>query len=139
MNTWSIEPLAVTDQASAEAIIDLLRDHNAPFLGRPAPEPFRLVLRNDGAIAGGLLGQFRSHWLHIEILVVQSALRGSGAGSALMGQAETAARARGCHGLWLDTFDFQAPGFYERLGFRRFGVIEDFHNGHARHFMEKRL
>ncbi|WP_051362355.1 GNAT family N-acetyltransferase [Solimonas soli] len=136
---WSIGPLPASDTATAEAIIDLLRDHNAPYLGRPSPEPFRLALTGAGRLAGGLLGQFRSHWLHVEILVVQPALRGSGAGRALMAAAEAAARERGCHGLWLDTFDFQAPHFYEHLGFTRFGTIADFHDGHARHFYQKRF
>jgi GNAT superfamily N-acetyltransferase len=137
--SWSIQRLPPTNTATPEAIIDLLRDHNAPYLGRPAPESFHLVLMDKEEIVGGLLGQFRSHWLHIDILVVQPALRGSGAGRALMQQAEDAARERGSHGLWLDTFSFQAPDFYEHLGFTRFGSIEDFHDGHPRHFYQKRL
>lgn len=136
---WVIENLARDDKATAEAIIDLLRDYNAPYLGRPAAEPLHLALRENGRLAGGLLGQFRSHWLHVEILVVQPSLRGHGAGRALMACAEVAARDRGSHGIWLDTFQFQAPGFYERLGFARFGTIADFHDGHARHFYFKRL
>ena len=137
--SWLIAPLPTADTASADAIIALLRDHNAPYLGRPLPQPFRLALHCEGTLAGGLLGQFRSHWLHIEILVVQPALRGSGAGRALIAAAEAAAREKGCHGLWLDTFDFQAPDFYEHLGFTRFGSIADFHDGHARHFFQKRF
>ena len=137
---WSIVPLSPSDAATADAIIALLREHNAPYLGRPLPEAFRLALHSaDGTLVGGLLGQFRSHWLHIEILVVAPALRGSGAGRALIAQAERAARDYGSHGLWLDTFDFQAPGFYEHLGFTRFGTIADFHDGQARHFYQKRL
>lgn len=136
---WSIAPLPPSDTTTAEAIIDLLREHNAPYLGRPAPAPLQLALMGDGRLAGGLLGQFRSHWLHVDILVVAPALRGSGAGRALLTQAEDAARERGCHGLWLDTFDFQAPRFYEHLGYTRFGTIADFHDGHARHFYQKRF
>lgn len=93
----------------------------------------------DGEVAGGLLGQFRTHWLHIDILVVRPDLRGTGAGRALMQQAEDAARERGSHGLWLDTFQFQAPDFYEHLGFTRFGTIENYHDGHSRYFYLKRL
>ena len=138
-DSWSITALSPSDTASADAIIDLLRDHNAPYLGRPLPQPFRLALRKHDTLVGGLLGQFRSHWLHIEILVVAPALRGSGAGRTLIARAEQAAREHGSHGLWLDTFDFQAPDFYEHLGFTRFGTIADFHDGHARHFYQKRF
>jgi GNAT superfamily N-acetyltransferase len=139
LTPWTIERLPLSDTTTPDAIIDLLREHNAPYLGRPAPADFHLALRMDGDVAGGLLGQFRSHWLHVDILVVRPQLRGSGAGRALMQLAEDAARERGCHGLWLDTFDFQAPHFYEHLGYTRFGTIADFHDGHARHFYQKRF
>jgi hypothetical protein len=46
---------------------------------------------------------------------------------------------RGCHGVWLDTFTFQARGFYERLGYSVFGAIEDYPPGHSRHFLKKDL
>lgn len=137
--SWSIQRLPPDDKARPEAIIDLLRDHNAPFVGRPAPESFQLAVMVDGKVAGGLLGQFRTHWLHIDILVVRLDLRGIGAGRALMQQAEDAARERGSRGLWLDTFQFQAPDFYEHLGFTRFGTIENYHDGHSRYFYLKRL
>lgn len=136
---WSIAPLPPSDTATAEAIIDLLRAHNAPYLGRTAAAALQLALTSEGRLAGGLLGQFRSHWLHVDILVVAPELRGSGAGRALLTQAEDAARERGSHGVWLDTFDFQAPHFYEHLGYTRFGTIADFHDGHARHFYQKRF
>ena len=76
---------------------------------------------------------------HIDILVVTDGYRRSGLGSALMADAEQAARDRGYRGLFLDTFEFQAPQFYEKLGFTRFGSIRNFSDGHDRHFYEKRL
>jgi hypothetical protein len=38
-------------------------------------------------------------------------------------QAEQEAKARGCRGAWLDTYSFQARGFYERLGYAVFGAL----------------
>lgn len=137
---WIIEALADDDRDSAQAVIDLLIDHNAPFLGRPGVQRFRrAVFDAQRRIVGGLLGEFRTHWLHVDILVLDKSLRGSGIGRALIEQAEAAARERGCHGLWLDTFVFQAPDFYEHLGFTRFGTIENFHDGQARYFYLKRF
>ena len=46
---------------------------------------------------------------------------------------------RGCVGARLDTFEFQAPGFYEKLGYTRFGRIDDHPRGYSRFFMQKRL
>jgi len=56
-----------------------------------------------------------------------------------MNLAEQEADRRGCIGVWVDTHSFQAPGFYERLGYSPFGVIEDYPPGHSRLFLQKRL
>jgi GNAT superfamily N-acetyltransferase len=54
-------------------------------------------------------------------------------------RAEAAARARGCIGIWLNTFSFQARGFYEKLGFTPIGQIDDYPVGHQRFSLQKRL
>jgi hypothetical protein len=56
-----------------------------------------------------------------------------------MSRAESEAIVRGCHHAWLDTFEFQARGFYERLGYRCFGELNDYPTGFARYFMKKAL
>jgi ribosomal protein S18 acetylase RimI-like enzyme len=38
---------------------------------------------------------------------------------------------------YLDTFDCQAPGFYEKLGFKVFGKLEDYPPGHQRFYLMK--
>jgi hypothetical protein len=42
-------------------------------------------------------------------------------------------------GIWLDTFDFQAPDFYRGHGFTEFGKLSDYPPGHQRYFFQKRL
>jgi hypothetical protein len=41
--------------------------------------------------------------------------------------------------VFLDTFSFQAPGFYQKLGYRVFGELVDFPPGHTRQYLTKRL
>jgi GNAT superfamily N-acetyltransferase len=65
-------------------------------------------------------------------------LRGAGLGRDLIGQAERIAIRRGCHSAYLDTFSFQARGFYEALGYTLFGTL-DYPPGHQRRFLQKRL
>ena len=48
------------------------------------------------------------------------------------------ALSQGCHSVWLDTFEFQARGFYERLGYTCFGELKNYPAG-SRLFMSKRL
>lgn len=56
-----------------------------------------------------------------------------------MKMAEREAVQRGCHGAWLDTFEFQARGFYEQLGYVCFGELPNYPLGFARFFMKKML
>jgi hypothetical protein len=47
--------------------------------------------------------------------------------------------ARSQKGIWLDTFSFQAPEFYKRLGYSEFGRIDGYPENEARLFFVKRL
>lgn len=77
--------------------------------------------------------------MFIQHLWIAEDLRGGGLGALLLGRAEAAARERGCRAVWLDTFSFQAPGFYKKLGYLQFGQLDDFPPGHTRHFLWKPL
>ena len=56
------------------------------------------------------------------------------------GDAAGVARAAGNLGaVYLDTFTFQAPAFYEKHGYREFGRLDDAVHGHARIWLAKRL
>jgi hypothetical protein len=56
-----------------------------------------------------------------------------------MQHAEQVARARKLTGIWLDTFDFQARPFYEKLGFTVFGELKDHPRGISQYWLQKRL
>jgi hypothetical protein len=47
--------------------------------------------------------------------------------------------AAGCHHAWLDTFSFQARPFYEKQGYRVFGVLPDYPTGQTRYFLTREL
>ena len=128
------------DASDAEAVLLRLRDFNVAHAGDPAYVPLSLFLRDEGgAVAGGLLGDLYYGWLFVRILWVADEHRGGGHGERLVRAAEEEARARGCHAMWLDTFSFQAPGFYRRLGFQEFARLDEYPPGHARHFLWKPL
>lgn len=95
-------------------------------------------LADDGNLLAGLYGTMLYDWLAIELLFVPDGLRDRGLGSRLVAEAEAEAQAAGCIGSWLDTFSFQARGFYEKLGYSVTGTIPDHPRGGARFFMMKR-
>jgi GNAT superfamily N-acetyltransferase len=76
--------------------------------------------------------------MHVGILFVDSAYRGMGHGKHLLQSTEIEAKELGGYMSHLDTFDFQAKDFYERLGYEVFGVL-DYPPGHHRYFLKKRL
>ena len=96
-----------------------------------------LIRDSAGRVRGGLRGATVWKWLHIKHLWVERALRRRGYGRQLVETAEREAVRRGCHGSWVDTFSFQSPGFYERLGYETFGELEDFPSGEKRFFLMK--
>jgi len=98
-----------------------------------------LVRDEAGAVVGGLTGRTSAAWLFVELLWLPEALRGTGLGTRLMMAAEAEAVRRGCMGAHLDTYDFQAPSFYRKLGYEVFGSIEDHPPGHTRFWMRKRF
>ena len=103
------------------------------------PEPICLTLREGEQVVGGLIGHMNWEWLYIEVLSVAASLRGHGHGRHLMEQAEGIARTRGCVGAWVDTYTFQSPGFYERLGYRIFGTLPNYPRAEQRIFLMKML
>lgn len=131
--------LTESDEARLLAPLDHhAADHGFTF----APNSIILTLRSDGpdgAVAGGLVGATNWGWLHIRYLAVPSDHRGQGIGRTLMYRAEEAARQRGCRAAWVDTYSFQAPGFYERLDYRLFGELPDYPPGQKRLFYWKPL
>lgn len=93
-----------------------------------------------GGLAGGLVGHTWATWLHVTYLWVDEKCRGAGLGSRLLSEAERRARsARGCVNSRLETWDFQAPGFYKKQGYDVVCVIPDYPPGVTEYTLTKRL
>jgi len=123
-----------------EAVIAPLRAYNIAQAGDPRIRSVALLLTDEhGAHVGGLWGKCAYDWLFVELLAVPEEYRGGSYGKKLMHEAESIALANGCIGLWLDTYEFQARGFYEKLGFKVFGELEDHPVGQKRYFLQKRF
>ncbi len=90
-------------------------------------------------VVGGVYGEVYWGWLNILVLWVAPALRRHGVGTQLLAHVETEAVAKSCRGIYLDTFTFQNPQLYLRAGYEVFGTLDQFPNGHSRHFLRKQL
>ena len=139
------EGLALSTHAEVD---DALRDRLIAGLNAALPDdiegfdrvPLAVVLRDaHGRSIGGLAGCSLFGWLVVDLLWVDPAARGAGHGRRLLAAAEAEAVRRGCHHARLNTYSFQAPGFYERCGYERTATVPDSPRGHQRHSYAKAL
>jgi GNAT superfamily N-acetyltransferase len=139
--TYRLEVKANATNDDRTEIWRRIEAFNDAYTGPEEDRPLAILVSDaeDGSPRGGLFGRSYYGWLFIELLIIDASLRGQGVGTQLMRRAEEEASRRGCHGVWLDSFSFQAPGFYQRLGYEVFGVLEDYPPGDRRFFLRKRL
>lgn len=136
---WRVVLEAEPNEAIRAQILAPLNAHNERAAGPGNWENFAITVRDaDGKIAGGLWGLAGYGFLFVHLFALGKA-KGVGLGREVMGLAEAEARRRGLLGIWLDTWTFQAPGFYQKLGFVEFGRIGDYPPGHDRVFYVKRF
>jgi GNAT superfamily N-acetyltransferase len=143
-----IPKITLTDAPTPQmrkAIVEPLVEFNHMRIGKPETyRPLVILLSQPESdeivgVVGGLYGSTSFSYLHVDLLFVPESVRGTGIGRELMMQAEAEAVRRGCHASSLDTFSFQARGFYERLGYSVFGILDDCPPGHSRFYLTKRL
>lgn len=130
------------DQPSEADIDDLVQKlvvYNFSKVEKTSWKKFAFFIRGkQDEILGGIVGETYWGWLFIKYLWIEESLRSKGLGRHLMELAEREAVKRECRHVYLDTFEFQALDFYEKLGYRVFGILEDFPQGHKRYFLQKR-
>lgn len=90
-------------------------------------------------ILGGITGKTTLGMAFLDLFHLPDSLRGTGLGSQLLQKFEEEARRRGCRNAVLYTLSFQAPGFYEKHGWVRFGELPCEPEGCSRVFLSKSL
>lgn len=136
-NDLRIEEL---DSPAWEIIGGSINQYNKQQAGEDHAKNLCFVIKNhEDEIVGGVIGTNYWDWFSLELMWVREDLRGLGYGTHLLNLAEEKARERGAKQVFLDTFSFQAPSFYEKFGYEVFGVLDNFPDTHKRFFMTKKL
>jgi GNAT superfamily N-acetyltransferase len=147
--TWRITCAA--DEALEDELSARLVAHNQEaseaILRRFQPDNLRATpvqayaLDDAGRLVGGCTGSTVDvwHWLTIDVMWVDPRMRRQGTARTLLAAVEDDARARGCRWAKLNTWEFQAPGFYEHLGYVIYGREIDYPPGHVNYLMRKDL
>jgi len=98
-----------------------------------------IAVRPGGERMGGIVGRTWGGCAELQQLWVHDDHRHQGVASALVRAFESGARARGARIVYLDTFSFQAPKLYQRLGYEVALMIEGYAPGICKYTMTHRL
>lgn len=126
--------------ADFEALVEGVRRHNFAQMGEERSLPLAALASDEfGQLQGGVAGRTIYRQFLIDVLWVAEAQRGSGLGRRLLALAESQARLRGCLAAQVGTLAFQAPDFYQKLGFEIVGKVEGVAQSPDRFFLLKRF
>jgi GNAT superfamily N-acetyltransferase len=133
--------LRLGDAPEIEAFLaDRIYEFNARATGCFDAEVFSATQRDESdAIRAGVYGYTWCGCCYVSYLWVRESERERGIGTALLAAVEKHARARGCKVVLLATHSFQAPRFYERLGYVQEAVVRDHPVGHSSLHFAKHL
>jgi GNAT superfamily N-acetyltransferase len=136
-------PLVVEDSPAA-ADLAVLEDRVAEAAiaaaGVGEDRAFGIFVREgSGRILAGVSGMTWGGCCELHAMWVDERLRGRGLARALMAEAESVARRRGCKLVEFFAYDLLAAGLYERLGYEAVGVIEECPAGSAARWYRKDL
>jgi GNAT superfamily N-acetyltransferase len=98
--------------------------HSHHRIGIPIAKPLNVCASHNGRTVGGLIGRTRGESFFVSVLWVDTPNRRQGIGRRLIARAERKAIECGCRFSFLDTFSFQAPGFYFLLSYETLGMVE---------------
>jgi ribosomal protein S18 acetylase RimI-like enzyme len=138
-----IKVTEIINQKSYDKIVEILVEYNlskTKEFNSEINKPIEIIARNEKKeIIGGLYG--RSIWgtLEIKTFAIKPENRNNGIGKKLLLEAEKEAKNRNCRFISLDTFSFQAPAFYEKLGFEKIGTESDFPKGFEKYYYRKKI
>jgi ribosomal protein S18 acetylase RimI-like enzyme len=134
--------IEVTETRTSEAdqLVAGVRRYNETRIGPSHAMPLTVLARSDdGMLVGGVSGRTAYGHFLIEVAWGDERFRGQTLGRQLMQAAEQEAGNRGCVAAQVDTLSFQAPGFYQKLGFEVVGTVDNYPEGHSRYFLLKRF
>ncbi len=108
--------------------------------GYALKKKFSFCIFDGDKIIGGISGWIKvSYWLHVDLLYIEPEYRNNDLASSLMRKAEDFARENNLVGITLETWSFQAKGFYEKLGYKVYGKIENSPPGEIEYLLKKDL
>jgi ribosomal protein S18 acetylase RimI-like enzyme len=133
------EDSKIVDEGCQAIVTDGLDQFNKSMVGFTGKGVYVFMRDGENKVVGGMAGYTFGDHLHTSFLWVKESLRNKGNGTKLLKMAEDIAVKRGCKTADLDTTDWQARPFYEKLGYTVFATLDNCPEGHKKHFLKKDL
>ena len=130
------EPIQEDEQVLNDGISDesAMKKNMAPI------KPFRVFIKDsNGTVLGGASGTIFYGSLYVDMLWLKEELRGKGLGKKLMMEAEKIGRERKCIFVTLNTMDWEALSFYQKLGYEIEFVRDGYTNESKMYMLRKTL
>jgi ribosomal protein S18 acetylase RimI-like enzyme len=125
-----VQPRHDLTPTEVNTIEDRLYEHNSAATGHDDGQGLGFVIKDDdGKIVAITNGYTWAGVSEIRQMWVDKAFRGRGYGRALLDAMVTEAQRRGVSRIWVASYDFQAPGMYERAGFKRMAEFDNWPEG----------
>ncbi|HSW86837.1 MAG TPA: GNAT family N-acetyltransferase [Rhabdochlamydiaceae bacterium] len=106
-------------------------------------EPIRsfgfFIKDKNGEVLAGVSGVTLFGCLYVDMLWVKETLRKQGLGESLMEHAENLGLKRGCTFATVNTMDWQALPFYQKLGYEIEFTRTGYHKNSKMHYLKKNL
>ena len=129
-----------TESERTHELANLIRAYNRANREQSKSEPLNIYLEDEkGNLVAGMVAETFGNWLEIEYLYVSDSLRDQGLGSRILEMAENESRSRGCKYSFVDTFNFQAPKFYEKHGYKEVFALKNYPYTGERYYYTKEL
>jgi len=138
--TYTIDFSANPSDQEIDAICKGLAEHAEQVMGYSSFEPFGFLAHDEtGGLIAGCTGVLMFGVLYIKLLWVDDVARGKGLGQRLIQKAESFAKDKHCRYITVETFNWQAKGFYEKLGFKIEHVYDGYDADSKFYFLRKKL
>lgn len=97
-----------------------------------------IIYDNDNVI-GGALGTIIFGWYHLTDFCINEQYRNKGLGSKVIKKIEEFAKENNALGVKIDSWNFQAPKFYQKLGYTVWGEFKDCPPGTVHYYLYKKF
>ena len=105
----------------------------------PTRKEYNFLAFDNDKLVGGAIGFVDYNWYYLDLLYVDDDYRGIDVGSNLIKNIETFAKAEKLTGIRVETWNFQARGFYEKQGFTVFAELNNCPPGTIEYHLKKEI